>query len=192
MGSRLPVLVAVSGPPAAGKSSVAARLGVALALPVLSKDALKTGLLFTLPAGTPAPRGGEFAIRTFELLSATISQFLDAGASLIVEMTFERGLSEAFLAPFLPRSRPLIVHCSIGRDESLARFRRRIADPTRRNPTDREILGLLESGELDHGRFEPLDVGCPVVRCDTTDIGSEPFDARLAAVVDRIDAHRDG
>jgi predicted kinase len=189
--ARLPVLIAVSGPPAAGKSSVAARLGVALALPVLSKDALKTGLLFTLPAGTPAPRGGEFATRTFQLFSATTSQFLDAGASLIVEMTFERGRSESFLAPFLLRSRPLIVHCDVGREESLRRFRRRIADPTRRNPTDREILGLLDSGTLDYELFEPLDVGCPVLRFDTTDIGTDRFDARLAQVVEQIEAHRE-
>jgi predicted kinase len=142
---RLPLLVAVSGPPAAGKSSVAVRLGSALALPVVSRDALKTGMLFTEPPGTPVPYGGEHSVRSWDLFSVITSQLLQAGVSLVIEQAFLRGRGEAFFEPFLPRSRGLLVQCDVSREESLRRFRRRIADPTRQNPTDLELVRMLET-----------------------------------------------
>ena len=188
-GGRLPLLVAVSGPPAAGKSSVAVRLGSALALPVVSRDALKTGMLFTEPAGTPVPYGGEHSVRSWDLFSVMTSRLLEAGVSLVIEQAFLRGRGEAFFEPFLPRSRLLLVQCDVSREESLRRFRRRIADPTRQNPTDVELLDLLERGTLAHDLYEPLDLSCPVLRCDTTDIGTAAFDARLADLAETIRVH---
>jgi hypothetical protein len=55
------------------------------------------------------------------------------------------------------------VQCDVSREESLRRFRRRIADPTRQNPTDVELAGMLETGTLAYDLYEPLDLPCPVL-----------------------------
>ena len=39
---------------------------------------------------------------------------------------------------------------------------------------------------------QPLDLPVPIIRCDATDIGSEPFAARLAAIAEEIRAQRNG
>lgn len=59
-----PLLVLVSGLPAAGKTTLAGRLAHALQLPVLSRDAIKDGLAESRRVTDPV-RGHELAGPTF-------------------------------------------------------------------------------------------------------------------------------
>src|SRR5688500_7528188 len=81
-----PLLVLVSGKPGAGKSTLARRLSEsdALGLHVLSRDAIKVGLVETQGAETDEIRN-VIVPRSFDLFFETIELWLRAGVSLIAE-----------------------------------------------------------------------------------------------------------
>jgi predicted kinase len=184
------MLVLVGGAPGAGKSTLARRLGEALWLPVLSRDAIKVGL--AEPRGIDDPvRGRELAERTFALIYGTIGHFLDAGCSLIAEHGFWRGRSESELAPLIKRARAALVHCHLPREEHIRRCEARLSRRERHGShPDAEFIAQMRSGTFDWGRYEPPSLAIPIVDVDTAD-GYIPDLATLVAHI-RSAARRGG
>lgn len=164
----LPLLVLVSGPLAAGKTTLAGRLAAALQLPMLSRDAIKDGLAESRGVAD-AVRGHELAGPTFALFYGTIGRFLAAGCSLVAEHAFVRGVSEQDLRPLVGRAGAVLVHCRMPRAENVRRAEARLWEGRRHGcHPDASIVEQMRAGTFAWDRFQPLDLGIPVLEVDTS------------------------
>jgi predicted kinase len=161
------VLVLVGGPPGAGKTTLAHQLGEALALPVLSRDRIKSGMAQTRGIHDSA-RGRELARPSFALFYDTIARFLGAGCPIVAEQAFLRGVSEQDLVPLAAGSRPVYIHCHASRAECSRRIAARASDPTRHpSHPDAQLLAQIDAGSFDWDSFGPLAIGVTVIPVDT-------------------------
>jgi len=157
-----PLLVVVTGPPAAGKTTVARELAAALRVPLLAKDTIKESLFDGLGTGDLAwsRRLGE---ATYLALLGVVEESVAVGASLVVEANFVRGSElEARLAA-LP-ARVLQVHCSAPLELLIERYSGRKRHP---GHVDAERIEALRQA-IASGRHDPLDLRGETVRIDTT------------------------
>jgi len=163
----LPLAVVVGGAPGSGKTTLARRLGEALALPVLTKDDFKESLYETV--GAPDQAASVVLGRAaMHLLYGTGARLLEAGVGVVLESNFYRGLAEPDLAPLLDRARAVQLLCGGDPETIVRRYVERAARGERhpghfdsdRVPRLRELLA--------GGAFEPLALGVPVLRVDTT------------------------
>ncbi|MPZ97914.1 MAG: AAA family ATPase [Dehalococcoidia bacterium] len=162
-----PLLVAITGPPGSGKTALAQRLTEegALALPRLSRDLLKAGLVWTEEAETEAVR-----LRAFDLFFDTAENWLRANVSLIADQTFRRVPSEERFSRLLDVADAVAIECQTSREVAHRRFKER----ERANgniPADRlaEILRRMEDGTYQWDTFRLSGLGVPELCVDTTE-----------------------
>ena len=159
----VPLLVVVTGPPAAGKTTVAQGISSRLRLPLIQKDTIKEALFDSLGAGDLAwsKRLGE---ATFTVMWALLGESLAAGASIVVEANFVRGESESRFEA-LPGARIVQLHCSAPLDVLLQRYASRERHP---GHVDGERIDAL-GGVVESGRHGPLDLSGETIRLDTSE-----------------------
>jgi predicted kinase len=167
------LLVVVSGKPGSGKSTLAQRLGdrSALWLPVISHDAIRSALRPV--GGSPETRGAVPVERSIGLFYDTIARFLEAGASVIAELSWRRGISEGDLGRVARLARAVDVHCEVPVAVAHRRFveRERALRPDVA-PADGpagHIVRQMARGEFPWDVFDPLDLDMPRIRVDTGD-----------------------
>ncbi len=175
-----PRLVLVTGKPGSGKSTLAIELGRVeyLGLPVLSRDALKAGMVETWAFVRPGATRQEIETdelrtrlvpRSFDLFYTTIAQWLQAGTSLIAEYGFDRR-TQADLATVIPLATTVVVHCVAPDLLCQRRFMQREQRDDKIRP-DR-LAGMQErivEGTDPWTRFQPLTLPLPTLHVDTTD-----------------------
>ena len=168
-----PLVVIVTGPPAAGKTTVARGLAARLSLPLIAKDTIKEAL-FGLGTGDLAwsQRLGE---ATYIAMLGVAEESVAAGASLVLEANFIRG-GESRLAA-LP-ARFVQVHCSAPLEVLVERYGSRERHP---GHVDSERIDALRDA-VETGRHDPLDLPGETIRIDTT----QPVD--LDALAERLTA----
>jgi len=169
-----PLLVVVTGPPAAGKTTIARALAARLRLPLIAKDAIKEALFDGLGVGDLAwlQRLGE---ATYLAMLALVEESVAAGGSLVLEANFVRGGEFAAGLAALP-ARFVQVHCNAPLEVLIERYGGRERHPG--HVDSERIVALRDAVET--GRHEPLDLPGETIRIDT----SEPFD--VAALGDRL------
>jgi predicted kinase len=155
-----PLVVVVTGPPAAGKTTIARELATRLRLPLIAKDTIKEALFDGLGAGDLA-WSQRLGAATFGVMLALAEESLEAGGSLVLEANFSRG-SESRLAA-LP-ARFVQVHCSAPLELLLARYGSRERHP---GHVDSERIDALREA-VRSGRYEPLDLPGDLIRVDTS------------------------
>ncbi|HJU36627.1 MAG TPA: ATP-binding protein [Gaiellaceae bacterium] len=172
----LPLLVVVTGPPAAGKTTVARELSARLSLPLIAKDTIKEALFDGLGTGDLAwsQRLGE---ATYLAMLGIAEDAANAGASLVLEANFVRGGEFATALAGLP-ARFVQVHCSAPLEVLVKRYGARERHPG--HVDSQRIDALRDSVET--GRHEPLDLPGETIRVDTT----QPVD--LARLVEEVQA----
>lgn len=165
-----PRLIIVRGKPGAGKSTLARRLAApdALDLPLLSRDALRMGMLETRGSESEALRAS-MAQRAYSLFFQTIALWLRAGMNLIAEQALPRTRAERSLRSLARRTDMVVLHCDVSDDEAVRRWIGR----ERRNPRAHPIrleaaLAQMGSGVFPWADFAPYEVGAPSLRVDTT------------------------
>jgi predicted kinase len=174
MGEDLALIVVVTGPPAAGKTTVARAIAFRFGLPLIAKDTIKEALFDGLGTGDLA-WSQRLGRPTFLVMSALVEEAVAAGASVVVEANFVRGSEiEAQLAA-LP-ARFAQVHCSAPLELLLERYATRERHP---GHVDSERLDALREA-VATGRHDPLDLPGETIRIDT----SVPID--LEAIAGRI------
>jgi predicted kinase len=171
-----PLLVVVTGAPAAGKTTVARELAGRLRLPLIALDTIKEALFDGLGTGDLA-WSQRLGPPTFGVMLALAEESLEAGASLVLEANFVcGGKVEARLAA-LP-ARFVQVHCSAPLEVLVERYASRERHP---GHVDSERIDALREA-VESGRHDPLDLPGETIRIDTT--GPVDLEAVVASVAD--------
>lgn len=167
-----PSLILVTGPAGSGKTTLAYAVGATLGAPVVSRDAIKEGMVAAEPGFVPATRD-PLTLRTYGVFFANLDLLLRAEVTVVAEAAFGHRLWADGLA-LLPGPADLrVIRCRVGEDEARARMRRRqLTQSTRAAHADAEHLATPPP-------FTPLTLAVPTLDVDTTD-GYRP---EVAAVV---------
>jgi 8-oxo-dGTP pyrophosphatase MutT (NUDIX family)/predicted kinase len=165
-----PPLVLVNGAPATGKSTLAAQLAGALALPLLSRDGLKEAMADRTPFASLA-ESERFGLASVGVFYAVARSLLAAGTGAVLDNNFPRGVVEKDLAPLLASSRAVQVYCALPPALVQQRYAARYERGERHAcHFDGERIARVRSGErrVDWARYAPLEIGVPTLRVDTT------------------------
>jgi predicted kinase len=156
-----PALVIVTGPPAGGKTTIAAALREALELPLLAKDTLKETLGEVLRI-TEREASRQLGVAVFEAMGVLARELLSARVSLIVEGNF-RAVSTLF--DDLPPARIVQLHVSAPPDVLRDRL---VARDTHRHPVHYDRAAADEiAARAAAGAWTPLQLPGLLIEVDT-------------------------
>lgn len=176
--TRLPTLVVVSGPPGAGKTTLAHAIARAVGCPAICRDEIKEGMVHAAP-GFEAGPGDELSRRTLPTFFGVLNLLLNAGVTVVAEAAFQDRLWRPGLEPFHGLARIRIVHCLVDADVALSRrLQRWEADPLRRAHENTRP----EDAAARHNTFDRISVDAPWIEVDTTD-GYTPGLDKIVAFV---------
>lgn len=189
-----PLVVIVSGPPGAGKSTLARPLAAKLGLPLIAKDDIKEALGDSL-GWSDLAWSRKLGAATWDLLFLLYERLLEAGTSFVAESNFSTAYHPRRFAALRERHPfiPVEVYCAAGPASLARRFRGRQASGERHpvhHGAEFEASATAEAVEValrDLGHV-PLGLSEHVVRVDTD--ASEPVD--LDAIVAYIGEARHG
>ena len=173
-----PLLLVISGPPGSGKTTLSRVIGDRLGLPVLCRDGIKEGVVFTtgelVSHGTP--RAAELFGVFYELLDA----YLARGVSVIAEAAFRADIAPDELLSRQSAARLRMVRCTTGGAVWFDRFRARAPRPG--HVDDEFVRRTLAAGGPDPTPYLIELPGVPTLEVDTTVELAPEIDAILEFV----------
>jgi predicted kinase len=172
-------IVVVTGPPAAGKTTVAEALAGGLRLPLIAKDPVKEALFDAL-GHDELEWTKRLGRAVYPLLFHVLESQLLAGRSCVVEANFDHEAASAELQRLQERLpfRAFQVVCTAAPEVLLARYAGRAGT---RHPGHFDELRLDDVREaVEAGRWRALRLGGETVELDTTDWGAVDLSALVA------------
>jgi hypothetical protein len=158
-------------------------LADALSLPVLHRDRIKHAIAEAFESPLPVVLD-TLVPASFAVFYAVMDDLLQS-SGVVSETNFHRGVSEPYLLPYLQRAQPILIHCELGYDLSLARFRARFERGERHwAARDAVVLAQIAAGETPAAwaKAVPLDLPIPILKVDTTDGYRPGLDGILAFI----------
>ena len=140
-GTARPTLIVVSGPPGAGKTTLAHEIARAVGCPAVCRDEIKEGMAHASPGFYPG-EGDELTVRTLPVFFGVLGLLLEAGVTTVAEAAFQDRVWRPRLEPFLQVAGIRVVHCAADPEAAFERVVRRHArDAARRAHPDPLLAG---------------------------------------------------
>lgn len=181
MGS-VPGVVVVSGLPAAGKSTLAARLSKDLEWVLVSRDQLGTILFEELGAVVPADAGWRIARAKDRLVNTVVGAALDVGAGTVLDGNFNVVEQADAVRSFLAARGAHAAEICLWGDPAV--LRQRFID--RATPPLTPDLVPYFDRVLNRERWTVLAPPAPVLQIDTTDLSE--IDAAYPSLLTTLQA----
>ena len=179
-----PLLVIVTGVPAAGKTTLGKRLAPELSLVRLCKDELREVIGDWLPPHTHA-QSKPLGAAAYALCIRLAEESLTSGVGVLIEAAFSRGPAEPMLKPLVARSRAVQIHLWSTLELSDRRFRERYTRGER-HPAHVDEAAMAYEGLLWKQGWErwatPLELGVPTLSIDTSEGYVQELDEILAFI----------
>jgi hypothetical protein len=152
-----PVLVVVSGPPGAGKTTLAHLLAFRIRCPAICRDEIREGIV---QAGTPDPE----LMHSYRTFVGTVTALVRAGVTVVAEAAFQ----DALWRPLLGLGTVRVIRCRVTPEVA----RRRIEE---RGPREAH-----PGRPVAPGGWQPITAPLPTLEVDTGD-GYSPALPEIAA-----------
>jgi predicted kinase len=171
-----PTLIAVSGPPGAGKTTLAHALADALGWPVVCRDEIKERM-----AAAGADPAGNLDVKTHDAFFRTLAEHLRSGTSLVAEAAFQDRLWRPGLEPFADLADIRVVRCVVDPELACARITHRAATQSSRSVHgDAAFLRRIAEGQRPIESWVPISLDVPNLVVDTT----QSWEPSLARIVE--------
>jgi predicted kinase len=161
--THIPTLIIVTGPPGAGKSTLALQLSATLPCPLISRDAIRAGIVL----GNPQVLNHT---RVNQLFQTSVTHLLQHGCAVICEAAFRHTVWQTILPDWHACARIVVICCHIDASTALQRISTRLhQQPWRAHiHDDQTYIDQLSqtSGLIDD--FDYLNIPTPTYHIDTT------------------------
>jgi predicted kinase len=156
----IPTLTVISGPPGAGKTTLAHALAERLGCPAICRDEIKEGMVLAAGPDFGPEDHDPLNWRTLEAFFAVLETLIRAEVSMVAEAAYQDRLWRPGLGPLLPWAKLLIIRCHVSVELARTRQQDRLAnDPRRTAHADAAHLAILGNAPPGDGFDWPsLDV----------------------------------
>ncbi|GAA1737615.1 AAA family ATPase [Luedemannella helvata] len=179
-----PILVVISGPAGAGKTTLAHRLARRIGCPAICRDEIKEGMVHTAGDFVPAP-GDELTMRTLPTFFQVLRVLVSAGVTTVADAAFQDRVWRPHLEPLTRLADLRVIHCHVPARTAYARIQRRQAEnPTRRAHVDTPLADREVQASA-HDGFDRVRLDVPELDVDTSDGYRPGLDEIVAFVSSR-------
>ena len=166
-----PKCVIVTGRPGAGKSTLAAKLGRQLWMPVISRDEIKEGFVNTFGVKHDQLPPGTNGVVT-EFFFDVVEQYLRNQVSIVIEAAFQHPIWATHIAAIENLSLPMFIICDVPGAVAASRHLQRGLDDANREfyHGDKRVEIYKQTGVIAAaGEYQTPDFDCPTLHVDTSD-----------------------
>jgi predicted kinase len=179
-----PTLIIVSGPPGAGKTTLAHALAARLPCPAICRDEIKEGMAHAHGPGFQGGHGDELTLRTLPLFFDVLRVLIEGGVTVVAEAAFQDRIWRPNLEPMLDLARLRVVRCAVDPSVSFERAASRVAaSPSRVRAHGDSTAGVDAAAWAERfGSFEHITLPVPCIEVDTTSGYDPPLEDVLEFV----------